>query len=160
MRGKIKLKHGEDYYVKVLLGETKIAEIMTPSPVSVQVDDSFAEVPRKFKEYNIRHLPVVDEKNKLVGLISQRDLFSIATPRKAPDGNFFYDEDELEDIILRHVMKKDPFFMHENDSLGDALAQIVEHKFGCIPVVAADKTLRGILTQVDILKVALQIYQE
>ena len=158
MRGKVKLKHGEDYYIKVLLRETTISEIMTPSPVSIKKDDSFKDVPRKFKEFNIRHLPVVDESNKLVGLISQRDLFRVMTPRKTMEGDFFYDEDELNRIILKHVMKKDPFYMHEKDSLGDALIKIVEKKYGCIPVVDENRVLCGIVTQIDILKVALQIY--
>ena len=160
MRGKIKLKHGEDYYVKVLLKETKIKEIMTASPVSVKIDEHFSEVPRKFREYGIRHLPVVDENNKLVGLITQRDLYKIQPPRKLIDGTWHYDEEVLNSTILRHVMIKDPFFMNIEDSIGEALIKMVNKKYGCIPIVDKDNFLCGIITLIDILKVAAQIYSE
>jgi len=160
MRGKIKLKHGEDYYVKVLLGETKISEIMTPSPICLKQDDPFREVPHMFREHHIRHLPVVDASNKLVGLVSERDLLRILPPRKIEDGSFYFDQDALEAIILRHVMNKAPFYMHAEDPIGDCLIPFVEHKYGAIPIVDKDMVLCGIITPIDILKVALQIYQE
>jgi len=160
MQGKKKLKRSDEDYSTVLLHETKIKEKMTPSPVSVKVDTSFKEVPKIFEKYKIRHLPVVDDNNRLMGLISQRDLFRIQPPRKRGDGSLFYDDETLESIILPHVMVKDPFFMYEDDTMGDALIKIVEKKYGCILVVDREKVLRGILTQVDILKVAVQVYME
>ena len=160
MRGKVQLKHSEDYYLKVLLKETKIKEVMTASPVSIQVSDPFREVPKKFKAFGIRHLPVVDEKNRLVGLVSQRDLFRIHPPKKTLDGDLVYDDEMLDSVILRHVMVTSPFYMNKEDSLGEALDKIVEKKYGCIPIVDKDTVLCGILTQIDILKVAVQIYRE
>jgi len=160
MKGKVKLKRGEDYYVKILLGETAIAEIMTPSPVCLKEDDPFREVPRKFREHNIRHLPVVDAHSKLVGLVSERDLLRILPPRKMRDGSFNFDSEALDAIILRHVMNKDPFYMHADESIGKCLSAFVKNKYGAIPIVDNDMVLCGIITPIDILNVALQIYEE
>ncbi len=160
MRGKVKLKHGEDYYIKVLLGETKIVEIMTRDPVCLKEGDPFRDVPRKFREHNIRHLPVVDKQNKLVGLVSERDLFRILPPRKMEDGTFYYDPEALNAIILKHVMNPKPCYMHEDEPIGATLEKFVENKYGGIPILDKDRVLKGIITPVDILKVAWQIYRE
>lgn len=154
------LKRAEDYYIKLLLTQIKIQEVMTIPVVAVDVETPFKEIPRKFEQYNIRHLPVVGGDHKLVGLISQKDLFRICPPHKTDDGDFVYDEGLLSGIILKHVMVREPFFMQEDQCLGDAAAQFVEKKYGCIPIVNADMQLTGILTQEDILRIAVQIYQE
>jgi len=160
MRGKVQLKHTEDYYLKVLLTETTVGEIMTSPAVTVRVDRSFKDIPKLFAQHHIRHLPVVDDQSRLVGLLSQRDLYRIQPPKKTLEGDLVYDEGLLENVILSNVMVRDPFCMNETESMGDALAVIVEKKYGCIPVVDEDGVVKGILTQVDILKVAAQIYLE
>ena len=160
MKDKIKLKHGEDYYIKVLLKETKIREIMTGSPVSIGGDEKFNLVPEKFKKFGIRHLPVVDKNNRVIGLISQRDIFRICPPKKLMDGSWSFDEAFLDQVILKHVMVQNPLKMRCDDCMGDALMAMVKHKYGSIVIVDDKDVLRGILTQIDILKVAAQIYSE
>ncbi|HSV43434.1 MAG TPA: CBS domain-containing protein [Candidatus Bathyarchaeia archaeon] len=160
MREKVQLKHSEDYYLKTLLSTVKLKEIMTSPVVSIDLDASFKEVPKKFAQFGIRHLPVVTGGKKLVGLISQRDLFRIQPPHKTLDGDLVYDEDALDGVVLKHVMVQEPFFMNQNDSLGNAIVAIVEKKYGCIPIVNEKMELQGIVTQMDMLKVAGQIFQE
>jgi len=160
MRGKVQLKHTEDYYLKVLLKETKVREIMTSPAFTVRVNQPFRDIPKLFAQHHIRHIPVVDDRQRLVGLLSQRDLYRIQPPKKTLEGELVFDEDMLEGVILAHVMIAEPFCMREEESMGEALARIVEKKYGCIPVVDEDNVVRGILTQVDILKVAAQIYLE
>jgi CBS domain-containing protein len=154
------LKRSEDYYIKVLLTQIKIHEVMTTPVISVDVETNFKEIPHKFGQYNIRHLPVVGGDHKLVGLISQKELFRICPPHKTDDGDFVYDEGVLSGIILKHVMVREPFFMQENQCIGEAATQFVEKKYGCIPIVNDTMQLTGIITQEDILRIAVQIYQE
>ncbi|MFA5089110.1 MAG: CBS domain-containing protein [Candidatus Omnitrophota bacterium] len=157
---KIKLQRSEDYYIKVLLQETKVKDIMTRDPVSLPMDAPFSQVSRKIMEFGIRHLPIVDKENRLVGLITQRDLYKIQPPRKMIDGTWYYDEEALNSVILSHVMIKEPFTMSPENSVGEALLTMVNAKYGCIPVVDEDRKLRGIVTQIDILRVAAQIFLE
>jgi len=160
MSGSIKFKKGEDYYIKALLKETKISDIMSQKPKSINVDALFSEVPKNFNEHGIRHLPVVDGENKLVGLITQRDLYKVHSPRKLMDGSWYYDIEALNKIILKHVMIKKPFMMGPDSCIGDALLKIVYNKYGCIPIVDKKKLLLGIITQIDILKFAARFYPE
>ena len=156
---RIPLKRAEDYYIKVLLREVPLKDIMTTPVITIDIDAKFNEVPQKFRKYEIRHLPVTGgPEKKLVGLISLRDLYRIHSPHRNLEGEWVYDDQELDGIILKNVMLRNPFYMKENDCMGEALVKIVEHKYGCIPIVNEDMQIQGILTQEDILRVAAQIY--
>jgi CBS domain-containing protein len=161
MPGKtIPLKRSEDYYLKILLKETKLKDIMTKNVISVRVNTPFADIPKILGDQRIRHLPVVNQENQLIGLITQRDLFKIQPPKKLIDGQWYYDKEDLADVVLERVMIRDVAVMNLDDSMGDALVNMVQNKFGCIPVVDQHKVLKGIITQYDILSVAAQIYLE
>lgn len=157
---RLQLKHGEDYYIKILLKETKLRDIMTEKVVAISIDAPFREVPKKFQEHGIRHLPVIDAKGQLMGLMSQRDFFKIIPPKKLMDGQWCYDEESLDGIILAYVMTKEVLCMGPDDTVGDALVQMVKNKYGCIPIVDGKNILKGIITQYDILSAAAQIYLE
>ena len=152
-----RIKRAEDYYIKVLLQKVKVQEIMTTPVFSVRVDSPFSKVEQMFREHRIRHLPVVDDKNNLSGLITQRDLYRIISPRKLEDGTWYYDKEMLDEVILGQVMNSSPSVCHPEDSVGQAAVTMVLGKYGCLPVVGKDGKLCGIITQMDILKVASEI---
>src|SRR3970040_3102760 len=52
----------------------KVGERMTKNPVTVKPDDAIKEAIEKMKRGRFRHLPVVDDEGKLVGMISDRDI--------------------------------------------------------------------------------------
>lgn len=160
MKKKIQLRRSEDYYIKVLLKEVTLKEIMSVPVISIGIDQKFHDVATKFKQHQIRHLPVVGGDNKLVGLISLKDLFRIQPPHETDDGDWVYDDEVLDGIVLKHVMLRNPFFMYDDDCMGDAVVKIVEHRYGCIPVVNRGMQLQGIVTQEDFLAVAAQIFLE
>lgn len=60
-----------------LLSRLKIQEIMTPNPITLQVDASIGEAARTMLERRVSGLPVVDAENKLVGIITESDIFSM-----------------------------------------------------------------------------------
>ncbi len=147
----------EDDSIRQVLSHTKIEAIMSPEVVSIVEDTHFSNVPQLFTNHNIRHLPVVDEDNELVGLMTQRELYKIQSPRKLEDGSWYYDESILDNIILSHVMIKDLLTLHPEDTVKEAVFLMVHHKCGCIPIVDEKNILCGIITQHDILKITLAI---
>ncbi len=52
----------------------KVWEVMTENPVAVKPDDSLVDVIRRMRDLNVRHLPVVDDDGRPVGVISARDV--------------------------------------------------------------------------------------
>ena len=159
-RDTMHLSRSEDYYIKVLLQEITLDQIMTTKVVSIPVTGAFSQVVRLFNAHHIRHLPVIGADQRLVGLITQRDLFKNHPPKRLDNGEWYYDPDELDRLLLGRVMIPNPFTMQPQDHLGDLIAQMVQHKYGCVPVVNTAGRLQGIITQYDILKMAAAIYLE
>ena len=62
----------ELYY---LLAEIKVKEIMTKNPLTIHPDDTVERAAVIMLENKVSGLPVVDEKNELVGVITQSDIF-------------------------------------------------------------------------------------
>ena len=102
--------------------------MMTPDPICVGPDTPVAEVWRTMSERRFRHMPVVDEDGRLIGMVSQRDLI-VAAPSAAGA--------EAE----RPVSK---LMRTEIDTVGVACcaAQAARHmlrsKRSCLPVVDAE----------------------
>ena len=138
--------------VKKFLKSTLVREVMATPVITVYETDDFALVQEKIALYDIRHLPVVDETGSIVGLITQRDLYQIHSPRHLDDGTWYYDEEALNQFLLMKVMLKNPFTLKADNTLAEALEAMIRHKFGCIPIVDDDKKICGILTRDTVLK--------
>jgi magnesium transporter len=65
--------------------ETPLKRIMTPDPVSVRVDMDQEEVARLVASYNLLAIPVVDESNKLVGVITVDDVIDVIKDEATED---------------------------------------------------------------------------
>lgn len=63
------------YEANYLLGKLKVRDIMSRSVITVNVDDTIEYVAYKLYKHKVNALPVVDENNKLCGIISQNDVF-------------------------------------------------------------------------------------
>ena len=59
-------------------GKTKVRDIMTSPLIMIKADMTVAECARIMKEKKIHHLPVVDEHNVLIGMISATDFLVVA----------------------------------------------------------------------------------
>ena len=63
------------YEANYLLGRLKVKDIMSRSVITVESDDTIEFVAWKLYKHKVNALPVVDQNNKLVGIISQTDIF-------------------------------------------------------------------------------------
>ena len=136
-----------------LFTDKKLKDIMKTPVISVRETDPFSSVHEKFHDHNIRHLPVVSETNKVVGLMTQRDFYRVHSPRRLLDGEYYYDKETLNTFILKNVMTPNPFTLTPEHSIADCLKAMGDFKYGCVPVVNRFKELVGIVTNTDILKI-------
>lgn len=143
-----------DVAVKKIL----LKEIMHTPPIILHVNERFPMVEKTLRENRIKHLPVVDDTQKLVGIITLSDLYRTVAPKKNPeDGSFFYTKEQLDSYILSFIMTKNPHCLKEDDTLYEAMRAMVKGGYGCIPVTDDQGKIRGIITQTDIVKVATQL---
>ncbi|HEU0032407.1 MAG TPA: CBS domain-containing protein [Kofleriaceae bacterium] len=60
----------------VLWSHATVGDLMTPMPMVIHGDDSLAEAMRRLTQGRRRHLPIVDDRGRVVGLMSIRDILS------------------------------------------------------------------------------------
>ncbi len=107
-------------------------------PITVTIDKKVSDVLRLMRENKIGGIPVVDEHDKLVGIITNRDLRFVKDHTKS----------------VEKVMTKQPLIVAKGRvSLSDAEQILQEHKIEKLPVVDEDNTLIGLITFRDIIKV-------
>lgn len=132
-----------------------VKDRMTPNPVTITPETSFPEAFHILREKKIRHLPVVDKKGKLVGIVAQTDLLH-ASPSSATTLSVFEVNYLLANLQVREVMTSPPITVSEDAPLEEAARVMVEKKIGCLPVMRNDE-LVGLITETDIFKAFVEI---
>src|SRR3990170_4196158 len=126
-----------------------VARRMKRNPVFVDEADSMKKAMDLLKEHEIRHLPVLKDGEKLVGILSERDIKqaspSPATALEIREIYYLLDKVKVKQIMTRRV-----FTVSSNASIEEAALIMREKKIGCLPVVDGGR-LVGILTETDIL---------
>ena len=121
-----------------------VARRMSRNPVAVSPKASIQEAMELMKKHSIRHLPVVNREERLVGWVTDTDL------RGALIASM------IEDLTVGDVMIADPVTVSSTDVLERAALLITEHKIGGMPVLE-DGKLVGVITVVDILQAFIDI---
>jgi acetoin utilization protein AcuB len=132
----------------------RVAELMTSKVFTVEPHDLIDRVFFLIHYEKIRHLPVV-EKGKLVGIVSDRDLYKALGPKSnsnALEAN--KDQTQLHVVSQKvaHIMHRGVYTVSPETMASEAAAMMVEHRVGALPVIDKDK-LVGILSATDILRV-------
>ena len=72
-------------YSDALWSHVVVRDVMTPHPMVIRPDDSLSEAMRRLTQGHRRHLPIVDERGRVLGLISVRDILSFIAERFPED---------------------------------------------------------------------------
>jgi acetoin utilization protein AcuB len=101
------------------------------------------------KEHEIRHLPVLKDGDRLVGILSERDIKQASpSPATALEIREIYYL--LDKVKVKQIMTRRPYTVSSSAPIEEAALIIREKKIGCLPVVD-DGKLVGILTETDII---------
>ncbi|MBE9559166.1 MAG: CBS domain-containing protein [Proteobacteria bacterium] len=136
----------------------KIDEFMTADPCTLCEDDSLSDARKVMTERNIRHIPITDDDNHLLGLVTQRDVLAATSPGSALQTRSAPHEADT-DIMLSDIMIRNVSAIHRTDSLRQAALYIQSHKYGCLPVLAEDR-LVGIITDSDFIDIAINLLEQ
>ena len=133
-----------------------VKDWMTTDPITVGPETSVMKASQLMKENNIRRLPVVDEDNKIVGIVSDRDLKE-ASPSKATTLDvhelyYLLSELKVKDIMTRKVITITP-----KTTVEKAAVIMLERKVTGLPVVNEQDAIIGILSQGDVFRVLTTI---
>jgi acetoin utilization protein AcuB len=129
---------------------------MTSDVITVDEDTPMMKASIIMKEHNIRSLPVLNKKGKLVGILSDRDLKD-ASPSKATTLDVFELNYLISTISIKNIMTKHPVFVRPDETVEFAALLMLENKISSLPVLNHKDALIGIITQTDIFKVLINI---
>jgi CBS domain-containing protein len=134
-----------------------VGDIMSRDVVTVTETQSLEFLPETMHLFRFRHLPVVDD-NKLVGLISERDLLRVAASSLLPAAHeqtrYLTTKFKVSDIMTRDVR-----VVSATTPLAEAAGLMETKKLGCLPVVDDDNRLLGIVTEADFVTLARRMLQ-
>ena len=123
----------------------KVEKYMSHTPVTIRDNTVYSKAFNIMQEKDLHHLPVVNEKNEVVGILTRRDLQIAAQHfREAPV--------EVSDVMHTPVVTISP-----DEPLLEAARQMIDKRIGGLPVLDDNGKMVGILTETDLLRVLIDL---
>ena len=116
-----------------------VVERMTRNPVTIPGTTTVGQALEIVEKYRLRHLPIVDEKEILVGIVSEKDLLRASG-----------------DAPVEKVMTKDVITVTEYTALEEAARIMVDYRVSSLPVMRNGK-LVGLVTETDLFQIFLEL---
>ncbi len=130
--------------------KVKVSSYMSTQVLSIPPTMGIREVFFLMKENSIRHLPIVDENNTLIGIISDRELRRPNWVDEAHDIAHVYYLDNT--MLVSDVMITNVHVVHTYDTLNKAVSLLLANHIGAVPVLDKTENLVGMLSAIDRLR--------
>jgi len=132
-----------------------VRDLMTNDVFTLKTTDTLDLARSIMQLARIRHIPIIDESESFVGLITHRDILSATVSRLA--GIDRTTENELyANIPIQEIMRSDVRSVRPETSVREAAEILYKHKYGCLPVLEDDH-LVGIITEADFLNLTISL---
>lgn len=131
--------------------EVRIKDAMRSSVMTATPENLVTAVVQRMRERRVRHVPVVTEGKKLVGILTDRDIRQAA----ASDEQHMAQHDLtylLQKMTVKSIMTTHVHTVSGDATLSEAGQLMLHHKVGCLPVVRDADLLEGIITATDMLQ--------
>jgi CBS domain-containing protein len=130
-----------------------VRDLMAQNPATLDRNETVDLADSIMNLGRIRHMPVVDD-GKVVGILSQRDLFRSALIVALGFGrrttSALIKTIKIKEIMTEHVITITP-----DVAAKDAARLMIDKKIGCLPVVENEKLI-GLITETDILRYVVE----
>lgn len=128
---------------------------MTPDPITISDDAAIDDALKLMRDKNVRRLPVVDKKGKLVGIVAEKDVL-YASPSPATSLSIHEIHYLVSRIKVGEIMTKNVITVTDDTPLEEAARMMADNQIGALPVVH-DGELRGMITETDLFKIFLEL---
>lgn len=137
-----------------------VSEIMSRDIITVSPDSSYRDVCKRIFTSHIHTLPVVDSKNRLIGLVTRKDILERIYPKyqdvleflETPQ-DFEAMEDRIKDMAplhVRDIMATTVIFARESTLVMRALSRMIVRHVDQLPILNDDDEVVGMVTKGDI----------
>jgi acetoin utilization protein AcuB len=120
-----------------------VGAVMTSFPYSIDSAETVTNIEKMMDEHNIRHLPV-QEKGKVVGIVSERDLHHVIRRSAAAQ--------EKNKIVARDIMVTEPYVVPFRTPLNQVVGEMARRHIGSAIILRRGK-LAGILSAMDVCRI-------
>jgi predicted transcriptional regulator len=146
------------------IGKESVTRYMTTDVISVNAQDRIGKAIKKFKEENISHLPVTEDK-QITGIITMDDVISkIFHPEQKPSGWGKHGEIIAEkkhhlQLPIKGIMNKRPILMSPENQVKTVIDKMLTLNLH-VMLLGEKTVLKGILTKKDLLEPIVSSIQE
>ncbi|REJ08270.1 acetoin utilization AcuB family protein [Halobacillus trueperi] len=128
-----------------------VEEIMKEKVITLSPEETIEKALKLLHEHHIRHIPIINEENEVIGIVSDRDVRD-ASP------SIFDKETHHEELKnpIRSVMTSPVTTVHPLDFVEEVASIFYEQEIACVPVTR-DEKLVGIITEKDMLYTLIQL---
>jgi len=130
---------------------------MTREVITVDPDKTVFDAQDLMAQNKIRHLPVVDANQKLIGIVTDRDIRSALPYNFIKDACSPEQREEICALTVKDIMTRDPISISPTYTIQDALLMIQNSRVGALPVVDDEGKLSGILSVRDLLRAFINV---
>jgi CBS domain-containing protein len=146
-----------------------VQEIMTKNVISLEPQDCIARAIEVMQTNELRHIPIIDEQEKLTGLVSDRDILRnlpftgkrlSSAPKKFREHLFKEDSRTTNFLLyLEKIMVRDVLNISPSCKIRKAVDILYKKKISCLPVINKAERLQGIVTVTDLMRAFLDSYK-
>ena len=133
-----------------------VKERMTRNPIFIRPDTPVTEAQALMKREKIHHLPVLDKDEKLVGIVTEKDLL-YASPSVATTLSVYEMTSLLAKLKVEKVMSREVISIAEDVPLEEAARIMADRGIGGLPIVRG-KAVVGIITESDLFRIFIELF--
>jgi acetoin utilization protein AcuB len=133
-----------------------VKERMTRNPLIIRPDTPVTEAQEMMKSRKIHHLPVLDREERLVGIVTEKDLL-YASPSVATTLSVYEMTSLLARLKVDRVMTRNVVTITEDVPLEEAARIMADRKIGGLPIMRG-KTLVGMITESDLFRIFIELF--
>ena len=134
-----------------------VRDRMSVPVATITGNTSFPDALKLMRDHQFRRLPVVDKKDRLVGIVSERDLLH-AAPSDATSLSIWEAQYLLAKLEIKRIMTKDVTTVTPDAPVEDAARLMVANRVGGLPVVDEQNKVVGIITETDIFETFVEMF--
>jgi len=134
-----------------------VSDRMTKNIITAHPETTLGVARQLMLDHNIRHLPIVDEDGKLLGIISDRDMRTALPSCLLSKEEYAATLVKVMDRPLQDIMTRNPLTIYAYFTIQDTLLVMQKRKVGALPVIDERGYLKGILSTRDLLRAFVNI---
>lgn len=152
-------------YLNPLPADRAVSAVMTRRVITVTSAMSVAAAWERMLQNNVKSMPVVDEGNHVVGMLTDEDILTragvgqrLAVAKQLDDAQLKQEFQRLQDsaLTVKDVMSQPPLVAQPNESIAAAAARMAGHGVKRLPVVDEQGSLVGVLARLDVLRLVTE----